>query len=146
MSQNPDVTNRRFTYYGSADSWAIPATPTDMVSLKGAANKIIRLIAIYFSGISTTPAQTVYLVIKRNVANTGGTFVTDTIVPADSLDPAAQATFGHYTANPTINSTVGSLIAGRLLTSGAAGAGNGLAFFLQDYADGKPPKIGRAHV
>ena len=53
--------------------------------------------------------------IKRANFNLSGTFVAATAVPFDSLDAAATATVGHYTANPaTLGQAYGTINTVRL--------------------------------
>lgn len=61
------------------------------------------------AGAATEAATVDVLLIKRSTDNTGGTFVAGTAVPHDSADPGASVTVGHYTANPTVGTPVGTV-------------------------------------
>lgn len=78
------------------------ATPTDLLTLKGAAGKIIKVRRIVISGIATTAGNLPISIIKRTAANTGGTSTAPTPAKADSGDSAAAAAvLALYTANPS---------------------------------------------
>lgn len=87
------------TFY-AANTFTPPATPTDMVTIFGSASKTIRVIALWLFTTNTAAGSQQFFIIKRSSANSGGTFVAGTAVQADSTDPAATATVGHYTVNP----------------------------------------------
>lgn len=78
------------------------ATPTDIVVLKGAVGKIIKVRRIFISGIATTQGQMTVSVVKRTAANTGGTKTSPTPGKNDSNDQlAAAGILDVYTANPS---------------------------------------------
>lgn len=85
------------------------ATPTDLCVLTGSASATIRVISVTFGGTATAAAEFPALLIKRSTANTAGTFVAGTVVAHDSNDTSVAPTVGHYTANPTTGTTVGTV-------------------------------------
>lgn len=113
------------TYMGASGAFTPPATPTDLFYIAGVTGKIIKIWKLGFSSQQTTAGVNRLCVVKRNAANTAGTFVATTKVPMDSLDPASNAVVQHYTANPTINGTVGNLWCGLINSPAPATAGIG---------------------
>lgn len=107
-------------YVGTAIAWTIPATPTDMVELKGSDSTKVRLVGVIIDGLQTTAGINKFFLIKRSTPDTGGTPVADTIVPYSSKYEAAKAVFRHYTANPTLGDLVGNLKVNNLLCPAAA--------------------------
>lgn len=106
------VESDRFTYSAAATNFAAASTPTDVFTIAGAANKIIKITKIAISARTTSGSgiSTAFDLIKRSTLNTGGTSVVDTNVPHDSLNPAASATVRHYTANPSaLGTSVGAM-------------------------------------
>lgn len=114
----------RPTYSGTIATWTIPATPTDLVVLGGSASKTIRVIRVRVTGNQTTAGINVFFLIKRGAADTSGTPVAITPVPHDSNDSAVSASLNYYTANPTINNTIGSVRTRRMLCPAPAGTTN----------------------
>lgn len=89
----------------------VPFTPaasaTDISELFYGSKKVkILRIVLSYKG-SPTAADFFYLQ-KRGSANSGGTSATPTVVPLDSAN-TATAVVKNYTANPTVNSTVGTI-------------------------------------
>lgn len=78
------------------------ATPTDLVIIEGSATKTIRIISMVIGTTNTAAGSQQFFLIKRNAADTTGTFVSaGTPVPLDSTNAAATANrVGHFTANP----------------------------------------------
>lgn len=89
------------TTYGVGTSFSIAAAATDVFTIYGSANKIIRIIKIVFAMSQNASAIETFSLYKRSATNTGGTSSLLTVVPFDSLNPAASATVRAYTANPT---------------------------------------------
>lgn len=97
-----DVSLQSKATYSCVGEFTPAATPTDMVMITGSPTKTIRVVSMYFTASNTLGgvSETLFL-NKRVMPNFGGTFVAATAVPFDSLDAAATAQVGHYTANPT---------------------------------------------
>jgi hypothetical protein len=91
----------RATYGGSIYGIVPPATPTDFVTLQGAAGKTIRLKSAIIAGTATAAANILINLIRRSAVNTAGTQTTVVGQSHDSSDPAASAVFKYATANPT---------------------------------------------
>jgi hypothetical protein len=87
------------TYTASA-AFTPAATATDIVTIAGAAGKVIRVLSVKLSTTNTAAGSQLVLLIKRSALDTTGTFVAGTAVPLDTGFAAAAATVGHYTANP----------------------------------------------
>lgn len=91
------------------------ATPTDLCVIGGHATSTIKVIDARLTGTATAATTVDVLLIRRSTANSAGTFVAGTVVGYDLDDTSVAPTVGHYTANPTINSTVGTLLASKVL-------------------------------
>lgn len=126
-SQTPPQVNyvaqldgRRATYIGTTTAFASATTATDIFYIAGSATKTIRVLRIQVYATQTTAAAANIFLIKRSTANTLGTAVATTKVPLNSQNAAATATVQHYTANPTVGTTVGTVQAYRgILPAGA---------------------------
>lgn len=97
------------TYSAASDGFTVASTPTDVFTITGSASKTIRIHKIKVSG-TTTSGSAIKLkisLVKRSTADSGGTSVSDTVVPHDSNNNSGTATVSHYTANPTLGTTVG---------------------------------------
>ena len=101
-------------------SFTPPATPTDNCVLTGSASTTIKVIAASIGGTATAARVQDFFLIKRGAANTAGTFVAATVVPHDPDVASVAPTVGHYTANPTINGTTGTINRGKVLLPIAA--------------------------
>lgn len=101
--------------YSAVFSGAVTAAAaTDVLTITGAANKVIRILRIGFSGTQTTNGYASVSVVKRSTANSGGTSTSLTAVPMDSNTGAASATVLAYTANPTTGTLVGRVRSGKV--------------------------------
>lgn len=94
--------------FSASGTFTPAATPTDLVVISGSATKTVRVISMCIGTTNTAAGSQQFLLIKRGAADTGGTPVTATVVPLDSNNTATAAVI-HYTANPTINNTVGTI-------------------------------------
>lgn len=95
------------TYAAVGVITAPAATATDIVRITGSQTKTIKVTSLELLSSNTLGGGSALVVLaRRYVAPTGGTFVAATAVPLDSNDAAATATVGHYTANPTIGTTL----------------------------------------
>jgi len=114
------------TYSATATGFTCAAAATDIFRLVGSATKTIRIIAIEVTATTTAGSgfSVNCTVIKRSTANTGGTEVASTLVPHDSTSAAATATVNHYTANPTLGTTVGAVQSTRFTATNASAAGS----------------------
>jgi hypothetical protein len=92
----------KFTYSAAKVGLVPAASATDIFTITGSASKIIRVTHIEITATTTaaTAAALDILLLKRNVANTGGTSTgSPTPVPHDINAPAVSATVLAYTAN-----------------------------------------------
>lgn len=101
--------------YRASGSFPLAATPTDVFSLSGSASNIVRVRKVVVTGFTNTAGQFVFLLIRRSLANVGGTPTVLPSLPYDGLDAAATAVASYYASNPTtLGTTVGTLRRGRL--------------------------------
>ena len=102
----PQIPNRFWqatprAYAFSTAAFTPAASATDIFTLSGAADRVVRLIRLVLSGTQTTAGNVTHVsIVKRSAANTTGTAVATTITALDSMSAAATATAQHYTANP----------------------------------------------
>lgn len=98
-------------YAAATTNFTSATSATDVARIVGSATKTVRIKKIRISGRTTSgsPVACIIRLIKRSTANTGGTSVAATVVPFDSNSPAGTATVNHYTANPTLGTTVGDV-------------------------------------
>lgn len=108
-SAGREISIGKVATFAASGAFTPAATPTDMVLLGGSATKTVRAIAMIIAGQTTAASSIEYLLVRRSTANTVGTFVAATAVKNDSLNAAATAVIGHYTANPTLGNTVGTV-------------------------------------
>ena len=97
------------TTYSCAFSVVPAAAATDIAAIGGSASKTIRILRIHVSGACTAGVGYSLSLIKRGAADSGGTSSAGTVVPNDSGSAAGTGTVTIYTANPTLNNTVGSV-------------------------------------
>ena len=103
-----DASKRRQTYF-CAFSFVPAATPTDVLEIIGAANKVVEVVSIRISGASASTNGYRISLLRRSTLNTGGTPTSQTIVSAASTNTASGVTVRSYTANP---SGLGTLVGG----------------------------------
>ena len=106
------------TTFAASGTFTPPATPTDMLVIGGSASKTVRIVSIKFTTTNTAAGSQQFLLVKRSSADTNGTPVSATPIPLDSND-SASATVTHYTANPTLGSTVGTISTVRVASPAA---------------------------
>lgn len=119
------------SYRAGSAAFASVATATDICTITGSATKTVRVTQVEVSGVQTTAGVISLFLIKRGAANSGGTSADITEVPMDSASAAATATVLTYTANPTINGTVGNIWAGKILVPAPASVAD--SALLADY-------------
>lgn len=111
----------RATFGAGVDTITLAATPTDILTIQGAANKVIRLKSVILNGLSATTGGYPALFIRRSAANTGGTSVVLQGYAHDTNDGSPAAVVRYYTANPSaLGTAVGTLHAGRFVASTAS--------------------------
>ena len=97
------------------------ATPTDLLVIKGAAGKLIRLKEMIISGTATAASNVLFQLIRRSSPNSGGTNNGITPYSHDILDGVSLVTLTQYTANATgLGTAVGTLHGARLNLAPAA--------------------------
>ena len=102
--------NTEAAYCGSTGVFTTATSATDIFNFKGSPTKAVYIRKILWKRASVSVAGThnIYL-IKRSTANSGGTSVALTAVPLDSGFASATASGVHYTANPTVGTSLGVL-------------------------------------
>ena len=133
--------------YGFAVSGVAPAaTPTDVLVLRGATNKIIRVRRLFVGGFAATTAGVMLAsIIKRSAANTGGTATNPAAVPLDSGDAVAGAQLALYSANPTgLGAAVGTVKSRRVFLNLATAIQDRIEWFWSDVG-AKPFQLNSAN-
>lgn len=102
------------TYMAAVTGLVVAANPTDIFTITGAAGKIVKVTRVEVSATQTTAAVRDILIVKRSTANSGGTSSVISGIPLDSSSSAASATVRSYTANPTLGSSLGTLLSRKL--------------------------------
>jgi len=117
------------TYFAAISGLLSAASATDLFTLTGSASKTVKLTKITITATRTTGTQTVFKLIKRSAANSGGTATNPTAVPADSNNAAATATVAAYTANPAaLGAAVGDILSQRYFIAGTGTATTPIVF------------------
>ena len=102
----------KFSYRIKLTDNALYTAATDILVLTCAANKTLRVTRAAFSADATAASSLDFYVIRRTIANTGGTSAAATITPHDSTNPACVSTALVYTAAPTISGSGAALFDG----------------------------------
>lgn len=105
-----EALNAKATFATGANSFTLPATPTDVVEIAGSATKTIRIKKIILSGVATTAKQWPVKIIRRVSSIADGVAVTAVAAKFDTSDPAATAVARHFT-------TLGTLVAANPINS-----------------------------
>lgn len=99
------------------------ATATDIVTLGGAAGKVIRVRQIVISGVATANGNVPIVIHRRTTANSGGTSTTPTPGQRDGTDDAATAVVRQYSANAaSLGTSIAPIDGGRLGISATGSA------------------------
>lgn len=111
----------RCTYGGGVLNFTLAATPTDILTIQGAAGKIIRIKSIIINGNSATLAAYPISLIRRSTAHTGGTSTVIVAGKHDTSDPNSAAVIRYFTANAApVGTTVATLHVGRVIAASAS--------------------------
>lgn len=110
--------------YSASATVTTAASATDIAVLPGNASNTVLVTKVKVSCTQTTAGIILLQIIKRSTADSGGTSAGMTEVPDDSNYAAASSAALTYTANPTINATVGNVDTYKLgcLAAGTAAA------------------------
>ena len=114
------------SYSTGAAGYTGYTSPTDIFSITGSATKTIKVINVRVSGFATADNHVEIALVKRSVANTGGTPTTITPTPWDSLFSAATATVVTYAAAPTLGALVGNVCACQVEIPAKSGVGGSI--------------------
>jgi hypothetical protein len=98
------------TYTASAFVAPAAVASSEVVNIRGVANKIIRLKFLSVTAQATATGSVLALLLRRTTANTGGTSATATIAPHSTTSAASSVLVTTYSANPTLG-TVGPTLA-----------------------------------
>jgi hypothetical protein len=125
LVSNSQIDGYKATYSTSITNLVVAASPTDIFTLTGSATKVIKIIKVSIVGNSTVQSWYDIIFIKRSTDNTGGTFISQTLVSFDSNNIASTATARSYTVNPTVLGTsIGTMSAHKLWFGPIAPGGN----------------------
>lgn len=112
------------TYSYRAADVSVAALATDVMTLSGAAGKVIRITKVGVSGSATAASLLDLYFGKRNTPDTGGTSTNPTPSIYYSIDPPAKGVITLYTANPTVG-TISGGFEGDIIFLPAAGTPTG---------------------
>jgi hypothetical protein len=106
------------TFSTGANSFTLPATPSDVIEVKGSATKTVRVKRITISGVATTAKQFPVQIIRRAASIADGTPVTPVITQWDSSTAAPTAVVRHFTTlgTPAAASPANSVMLARDIT------------------------------
>jgi hypothetical protein len=79
----------------------LAANATDIFQIIGSVTKIVKITHLQVTADATAASSVDFYIIKRTVANTGGTAAAVTGIAHDSKDPAYTAVVQTYSANPS---------------------------------------------
>jgi hypothetical protein len=103
------------TYSASAVGLVPGASATDIFCISPGTSKNIYINKVVVSGTAGTAITTPVTLIRRTVADTGGTPATSFALPVATpfilSDPASTATLISYTANPTLDNAANAIVA-----------------------------------
>lgn len=130
----------RATYTASALALVPAASATDIFTIAGAANKVVRITRIMCSGTSTALGNSLIAVVKRSALDTGGTSTAPAITPLHSSDGTPSAAVLAYTANPgALGAIVGTpIMTGFVVTGTATAAGSSFTRDFGQISDKQP--------
>lgn len=113
---NPPVINGNTAIpsYATADVNIANTGAGDIFCIAGSATKTVYVKRIRVSATATSAIVVNVSLIKRSTLDTGGTPVTETLVPLDSTNAAATATATGYTVSPTAGTAVGAVRARKI--------------------------------
>lgn len=116
--------------YSCSFNVAVAAAATDIAVISGNAITICYITRIVISATQTTAGLSDTLLVKRSTADTGGTSISQVIVPHDSNDAAPSSIVLAYTANPAaLGTSVGSIRRGFLPVAGVTSVVNPIVVF-----------------
>lgn len=106
------------TYSTGANSFTLPATPSDVVEIKGSNTKTVRIKQIVVSGVATTAKQWPVQLIRRAASIADGVAVTPVVSKYDTNDGSASAVVRHFTTlgTPAAANPASSVFAARDMT------------------------------
>ena len=107
-------TAAKATYGATTLGLVAAASATDILVLTGSATKTIRLKKLRVVATQTTGAVINVVLVKRSTDDTAGTSTVILAPPLDSVNAAATAVVRQYTANPTLGTSVGNVLATKL--------------------------------
>ncbi len=100
--------------YAAGDANIANTGAGDILCISGSSTKTIFISEIHTTATATAAITINVSVIKRSSAASGGTPVSETVVPLDSNNAAGTATVTGYTVSPTPGTAVGTVEAHKL--------------------------------
>jgi hypothetical protein len=104
----------RATYGAGSAGFTPAATPTLAWLMRGSATKLVRIKSLTFSAAGSAAGLMGAALKRYSTAAAAGAFVAASALPHDPADAPSGVAVGHYTANPTPGTVVGTIHAGRL--------------------------------
>ena len=109
--------SRKAAYCAQSDLFSPAASATDFACMAGSGTKTIKILQIKLALYNgATGANNIVHLIRRSTDNSGGTSTSPTTVKCDTSSSSSTCTIRHYTANPSLGTTVGT-IATKLVSS-----------------------------
>lgn len=118
-----NVPNEKASFMAAVSGLVPAASATDILTIAGASNRVIKINQIQISGIATAAAAIPISLIRRSAVNTGGTSAALTAVLMDTANTgtSAAASVLTYTANPSgLGTAVGTVTTARMILSTAS--------------------------
>ena len=116
------------TYAASVTGLVTANNATDIFTITGSANKIVKVTRVHVDGTSSNQTTVSTQLIRRSTANSGGTSTTPSTIPYDTSSIAATAVVRAYTANPTLGTMVGMLRSDRMFVPTTSGIGDEMVY------------------
>lgn len=114
LAQVPSFQNPPFqpsTFMASFTVTPGALTTSDIACIVGSSSRLVKVKSVSVNGIDATAQTSLFSLIKRSAASTGGTATQPTIVPVDSGQTITTPTavVNAYTAAPTPGTAVGTV-------------------------------------
>lgn len=119
--------------YAAANASIANTGAGDVFCIQGSSVKTVKVKRFRVSAIANSAIVVDTILYKRSAIDTGGTPLTETAVPLDSLNAAASALVKSYSASPLTGTTVGPIRA-RHIAAGTQGNTATVTEALYDFA------------
>ncbi len=124
--------------YSASSAFTVAASASDVFTISGSATTTIKIYRISLYLTATAGSNATVFLIRRSSLNTGGTSTLLTNVALDTNNVASTAVVRSYTANPTLGTSVGNLIATGIYVSGGGTIGSNPFFWSFEQNDSQP--------